>query len=280
MPFGFIADAIGGVGSFLSGLSPSTLLGGANVASSLIGANASQNAAQTQANAANQAAQIQQQMFNTQNAQQQPYRTAGYSSLNQLLGGLGGTQQQFTPTGGMGAPITGTGQFTQTFGPQQLASNLAPNYQFMLNQGLGATRQTGNAGGGGSNINQAATRFAEDYASNAYQNAFANYQNQQSNIFNRLASIAGIGQTAQGQTQNLATSTAGNIGQAAIGAGQAQAAGQVGVANALGGGLQNLAGYNYLGNLLSPTASSGGGGGGYFGGVSTPSNALSYITGE
>ena len=278
MPFGFIASAIGDVGSFLGGLSPTSLLGAANLGSSLIGANASQNAAQTQANAANQAAQIQQQMFNTQNAQQQPYRTAGYSSLNQLLGGLGGTQQQFTPTGGMGTPITGTGQFTQTFDPQQLASNLAPNYQFMLNQGLGATRQAANASGGGSNINQAATRFAEDYASNAYQNAFNNYQTQQSNIFNRLASIAGIGQTAQGQTQNLASNVAGNIGQAAIGGAQAQAAGQVGVANALGGGLQNLAGYNYLGSLTNPQTS-GGGGQGYFGGISSPSNAFT-LSGE
>ena len=247
MPFGFLAAAA--------------------IGSSLIGANASQGAAQTQANSANQAAQIQQQMFNTQNAQQQPYRTAGYSSLNQLLGGLSGTQQQFTPTGDMGTPITGTGQFTQTFGPQQLASNLAPNYQFMLNQGLGATRQTGNANGGGSNINQASTQFAENYASNAYQNAFNNYQTQQSNIFNRLSSIAGIGQAAQGQTQALASNVAGNIGQAAIGAGQAQAAGQVGVANALGGGINNLAGYNFLGNLLNPSTGGGGGGQGYFGGI-------------
>jgi hypothetical protein len=67
---------------------------------------------------------------------------------------------------------------------------------------------------------------------------------------------------------------AGNLGQTAIGAGQAQAAGQVGVANALGGGLQNLAGYNYLGSLTNPQTS-GGGGQGYFGGISSPTLALS-----
>jgi len=140
---------------------------------------------------------------------------------------------------------------TQGFGPQQLQSNLAPNYQFMLNQGLGAQSQAMNVGGGGSNINTANTKFAEDYASNAYQQAFNNYQTQQSNIFNRLASVAGIGSNAVSGLSNLATGTASNITQLGVGGAQATAAGITGSANAISSGIQG-AGQAYSNAVTLP----------------------------
>ena len=57
--------------------------------SAILGAISSQSAAGTQAAGQIQAAQTQQNMFNTINAQQQPYIQGGYSSLNSLLYGLG-----------------------------------------------------------------------------------------------------------------------------------------------------------------------------------------------
>jgi hypothetical protein len=133
----------------------------------------------------------------------------------------------------------------------------------MKAQGLGATRQAMNVGGGGSNVERGGIKFAEDYASNAYQNALNNYMTQEQqkfnqhqtglgNVYNRLAGIAGIGQTAVGQTTNLAQSTAGNIGQLGIGGASALGAGQIGSANAYAGGLQGLGNAVSLAGLLRP----------------------------
>jgi hypothetical protein len=197
---------------------PFAYIAGATILGSVLQSNAAKSAASTQANAANNAAALQQQEFNTINQQQAPYRQAGYTALNQI--------GQMTP------------YLTQQFGPQQLQSNLAPNYQFMLGQGTGANTQAMNAGGGGSNVQRSNQIFGENYASNAYQNAFNNYQTQRQNIYNTLASIAGIGQTGQTATNAAGLTTAGNIGQAGISAASSLAAGQVGSTGALASGLQ------------------------------------------
>jgi hypothetical protein len=137
------------------------------------------------------------------------------------------------------------------FTAADLKTNLAPNYEFMKQQGLGATAQSVNVASPGSNVDIAKTKFAEDYASNAYQNALTNYmsqqaqgfsqgQTQQSNIFNRLAAIAGIGQTAQGSTQALGQQTSTNLAQLGIGGATALGAGQVGAANAYGNTVSQL----------------------------------------
>jgi hypothetical protein len=79
-------------------------------------------------------------------------------------------------------------------------------------------------------------------------------------LYNRQAALSGIGQTATnlvGQAgQNYATSAGGalgsygtNVGNLMTGAGAAQAAGQVGMANALTGGLGTYLNYTQ-GNAL------------------------------
>lgn len=143
-----------------------------------------------------------------------------------------------------GEPAPGqlrAGDLTRMFTPADLESNLAPNYQFMLSQGLGAVNQGANVGGGGSNITRGAIKFAQDYARNAYQDALNNYRLQQGDIYNRLSGIAQTGQTAQQNAASTAAQMGSNISQLGIGAAQAQAAGQVGAANAMAGGLGNIA---------------------------------------
>jgi hypothetical protein len=76
------------------------------------------------------------------------------------------------------------------------------------------------------------------------------------NVYNRLAGIAGIGQTATGQTANLGTSTAANIGQLGIGGASAIGAGQIGAANAMAGGYQGIGNAATLASLLRPTGAS------------------------
>jgi hypothetical protein len=193
-------------------------------------ASAAAAAGDQQARAAENAAALQREMFDIQNAQQAPYRQAGYGALTNI--------QQMLP------------QFTRTFTPADLQSNLAPNYEFIRQQGLGAVSQNMNVGSPGSNVDLARQKFATGLAQGAYQDALSNFRNQQTDIYNRLSNLAGIGQTAQGQAQALGQSTAANIGQLGIGGATAAGAGQIGAANAMAGGLSNIGNSATLASLL------------------------------
>lgn len=240
-----------------------SVISSAPVASAIIGsaalnylgsqdqASAAQSSAQLQANAADRAAAQQMQMFNIQNAQQQPYLQSGYGGLNAI--------------NSMMPLFTQQPQAYKPFSASDLNANLAPNYQFMRDQGIGATAESMNVGGGGSNVDLAKTKFAEDYAGTAYQNALNNYMTQQqqgfnqglestTGIFNRLASIAGIGQTANTTSANLATNTTNAIGQLGVGAAGAIGAGQVGAANATAGAYGNIGNTAFLASMLKPQA--------------------------
>jgi hypothetical protein len=223
MPLGFLAanplaTAIGG--SALLGF-----LGSQNQA------DAAQSAAQTQLQGTQAASQQQREMFDILNKQQAPYREAGYGALSKI--------NEMLP------------QFTKTFTPADLQANLAPNYEFMKNQGLGATAQQANVASPGSNVDLSKTMFAENYAKGAYQDALTNWRNQQTDIFNRLSGIAGIGQTAQGQAQNLGSATSTNLANLATGGANAVAGGQIGAANAQSGGLQSIGNAGLLYGLLN-----------------------------
>jgi len=232
----------------MSFINAAAIVGGTTLVGSYLASNASKSAANTIANATTAG---QQQMQGNLQALSPNYTSylqtgeTGLANLNAAMPGLTQAPQQYKP-----------------FTAQDLNANLAPNYQFMLNQGLGAQSQAMNVGGGGSNINTANTKFAEDYASNAYQNALNNYMTQQqqgfnqqqtsqSNIFNRLASVAQIGQNAVSGLSNLATGTATNVAQLGVGGAQATAAGITGSANAISSGIQG-AGQAYSNAVTLP----------------------------
>jgi hypothetical protein len=210
----------------------------------LLGANkqakAATQASQTQYQATQDASKQQREMFDILNAQQAPYREAGYGALNQIN--------------------TMLPEFTKQFTSEDLIRNLDPSYKFMLEQGLGATGQAMNVGGGGSNVDLARQKFAQEYAKTGAQQAFNNYTNQQSNIYNRLSNLAGIGQAAQSQSNTLGSNTANALSQLGIGGASALGAGQVGAANAYAGGLSNIGNNFMLSQLLTPqtTAATGG----------------------
>ena len=153
----------------------------------------------------------------------------------------GGGMQAYAPAARAPGQL-GTGDLARMFTAADLETHLAPNYEFMKQQGLGAVTQGANVGGGGSNVQRAAIKFAEDYAKNAYQDALNNYRLQQGDIFNRLTNLTGTGQTAQQNIGSTAGQLGSNISQLGIGAAQAQAAGQIGAANAMAGGLGNIGG--------------------------------------
>lgn len=231
----FVAAAVGGalgygVAGTLTGAAIGAGIGG------MIGGGQAQAKAATEGSqlqyAATQDAQRQQrEMFDILNAQQKPYREAGYESL--------ATIKSMLP------------QFTKTFTPADLTANLAPNYEFMKQQGLGATSQAMNVGSPGSNVDRARTIFAENYAKNAYQDAVNNWRNQQTDIYNRLSNLAGIGQTAQGQASTLGTNMANAASQLGIGGATALGAGQIGAANAQANTINQLGNAGLMYSLFS-----------------------------
>jgi len=259
------AAAAGGTGllSSLGGGGLGTALGvsaGTSALSSLLGANASNKAAQIQANAANNASQLTANMFNIQNQQQQPYRTAGYGALNTINSMMPGQYVQYDANGNPTGAGTGSGYLTNQFNASDLNAQLSPGYAFQLQQGQQANLNAANALGGrvGGNALQGLQNYTQGLATTGYQNAFNNYQSQRQNIYNTLAGIAGIGQTSQTQTGNLAQNAATTQGQLGVGGAAAQAAGQTGVASALSGGATGVANNLLLASLLGQNQSAAG----------------------
>ena len=209
------------------GTGTALLLGaGAGLIGSSMQAGAAKDAAGMQAESSRYAADIQKQMFDIQNQQQAPYRQAGYGALTRIGELLPGLTKPVSREEIMGLP----------------------GYQFAMEQGTGAARQMMNVGGGGSNVDRAAQKFAIDYTMGT---AMPQVIAQRQNIYNTLAGIAGIGQTAQGQVSNLAQNVAGNIGQAAIGGATALGAGQIGAANAYAGAMGNIGNTAMMYSLLN-----------------------------
>lgn len=209
------------------GTGTALLLGaGAGLIGAGMQSSAAKSAAAQQAGATQYAADVQRQMFETINQQQAPYRQAGYGALTRI--------GELLP--GLTAPVS-----------REEIMGL-PGYQFGIEQGTGAARAAMNVGGGGSNVDRAAQKFAIDYTLGT---AMPQVIAQRQNIYNTLAGIAGIGQTAQGQTSTMGQAAAGNIGQAAIGGATALGAGQIGAANAMAGGISNIGNTALMYSLLN-----------------------------
>lgn len=209
------------------GIETALLIGGAGLLGSALQSSAAKSAAQTQAQGVQQATDIQKQMFDILNAQQAPYRQAGQVGLT--------TIQEMLP------------YFTK----QPTAADVLamPGAQFGLTQGLGAVGQGMNALSPGSNVDIARQKFGADYLA---QQLYPQYMQQQTNIYNRLASLAGLGQASMGQTSQLGQATGSNLAQLATGGASALAGGQIGSANALAGGLQNIGNAAFMYGLMRP----------------------------
>lgn len=209
------------------------------VGGSYISGRMAQKGAQTQADAMRESAAYQKQMFDIQNEQQRPYREIGYSALKDI--------SAMKP------------YLTKQFGQEDFQAGIDPSYNFRLAQGNLATTNLANQAGGliGGNALQGLTNYGQNLASTEFGNAFNRFQTQRSNIYNNLASIAGLGQTSLGQTGQLASTTSQGVGGAIAGAGSAIGAGQVAMGNALGSGLQTFGNQQYISSLLKPTSNTG-----------------------
>lgn len=181
-----------------------------SVASAAIGGSAAKSAAKTQANAAEQSAAIQQQMYETTRGDLMPYQDVGQGASAMYQNLLG------TSPGGMDTALA--------------TLKNTPGYQFALQQGLQAT-QSGYASHGlalSGSAMKGAQNYAEGLASTNYQNILGNYYNAMQ-----------LGESAAAQTGALGTTSAANQGAAIQNAGAASAAGTVGAANATIGGINS-----------------------------------------
>ena len=196
--------------------------------SALLGASAAKSAAKTQAASADQATQLQREMFNKQLELQQPFQEAGVNALAKMQKGV-------------------------------VSDYMDPSYQFRLGEGMKALERQAAARGGliSGGALKAAQRYGQDYASQEFGNAY-----------NRLAAMAGIGQTATGAMGNAAGAFGANAGQNYMGAANARASGYVGGANAITGGLGQYMNYTQGQNLLAGLQ--GGGMGGNAGAATNP----------
>jgi len=252
-----------GLGGLLSGIGDSLTGGGlgtalglstlGSLASGVIGANAATTAADKQAAAANYAADLQKKMFDTLNQQQAPYRAGGYSALNTIGSMMPGEYTKYDANGNPIGTATGNDYFTHQFNAQDFQNNIDPGYAWRLQQGQMAQQRMANKGGGllGANALQGLQDYTQGQASQEYQNAFNRYTTNQSNIYNRLASLAGIGQAGQSQVNTAAQNAATNMGNLAVGSAGAQAAGGVGAANAYGNALGGIGNNLMLAQLLN-----------------------------
>lgn len=244
----FVAVATGGA----------ALIGGAT---GLIGAGmqagAAKDAANTQAGAARYAADLQNQQYQQQRTDQEPWRQAGATALTQMQ----------DPS------------FQKTYSGADLQSD--PGYQFRMQQGQNAIERSAAARGGlqsGGTL-QAIANYGQDYASNEYQNAYNRFNNDQTTRFNRLSSLAGVGQTANAQLGAAGQNYANQAGSAAMGAANAQGSAGIAGANAWGGAMSSLGSAasgginNYMQySMMNKYMNGGGSGGGYGGGGSDGTN--------
>lgn len=124
-----------------------------------------------------------------------------------------------------------------------------PGYQFRLQQGEQAINRAAAAAGryDSGRAMKDLNEFNSGLASQEYQNAYNRWNNDNTNIFNRLSGVAGTGQTATNQLAAYGTNMANNVASNTLQAGNARASGYMGQANAwgnaLGGATNALAGY-------------------------------------
>lgn len=189
----------------------------ANLGSSLMQANAASDAADAQSEATRSAVGEQRRQFDLQRSDTAIARALGDASLLQLASenGRQPTAQEVMAT---------------------------PGYQFGMDQGLQALDRRFAASGGrvsGASM-KAATRYGTDYAASGYNSAYQRTQDR----LNRLAAIAGIGQTATNASSAAGQNSTNAISSLLSSQGDATAASRLAQGNIWGNALNSaVSGY-------------------------------------
>jgi hypothetical protein len=213
------------------------MLPAAIIGSSLLGSDAARSAGNTQADAANRAADLQYKQYQEDVARQKPFYDVGVNALPELV-----AASKYTP-----------------FGMDQFQQD--PGYAFRLKEGQQALDRQAAARGGlisGAAL-KAAARYGQEMGSQEYTNAFNRYQAERQARLGPLQSLTGMGQTTAQQIGNAGSNMAANVGEAIGSGAAARASGYVGGANALTSGLGTYLNYRQGNNMVNALQRGGGG---------------------
>lgn len=197
-----------------------------SVVGGLVSAQGARSAAGAQRAAAGDANATQLAMFDQNREDMAPWREAGTVALRQLTEGT--------------AP---GGEFMRDFSLADFRRD--PGYEFRLGEGRRAIEGSAAARGGalsGGTL-KALERWGQDYGSAEFGRSYDRFNADRDRRFNRLSSIAGIGQTATRDVAGMGERTAGAVAGNQLAAGNATAAGYVGRASAINdtmGSLQSM----------------------------------------
>lgn len=176
---------------------------------------APERAANVQANAAAQAAQLQNNQFWANYDRMTPWYNAGTRALDVLNQGL-----------------EPGGQFYKTM-PTMEDLQMDPSYKWRMQEGVNALAASGAAAGnyGSGNMGVALQQFGQNLASTEYSNAYNRWVASRDTLYNRLAGISGTGQSTTTQMANLGAQNATNVGNLMMQGANATANGILGTAN-------------------------------------------------
>lgn len=196
---------------------------GAAVVGGVVSSNAASKGAKAQGDAAAQASATELEQYYQNREDMAPWREAGQQALGQLTDG--------TQSGG---------DFNRDFTLADFTKD--PGYDFRMQEGQRAVDSSAAARGGalsGAAI-KGSERYGQNFASGEYQNAYNRFNNDRTQRFNRLSSLAGTGQTATRDVAQQGSQVAANVAGNTIGAGNAQAAAGIAQGNAIQSGLNTL----------------------------------------
>lgn len=139
--------------------------------------------------------------------------------------------QPWREAGGRALPQLESSDFQRDFTMSDFQAD--PGYAFRMAEGQKAIERSAAARGGlnsGATM-KALTRFGQDTASQEYQNAYNRFNQDRDRRFGRLSQLAGIGQTATGQTMSAGQNYGNNVSANQIGYGNAVASANIAQAN-------------------------------------------------
>lgn len=180
-----------------------------SVFSGFMGARSADKAAKAQTGAADEANKTQRYIFDKSVELTEPQRLIGNNALQAMASGFGLAK---APNGFAGFEAD-------------------PGYQFRLGQGNQALERA--AAARGMRLGGATLKAAADYNQGMASQEYGNY-------WNRLAGIAGVGQTATQSQIGAGQSYGNNVSNNLMAAGNARASGYMGANDALQGTVNNL----------------------------------------
>lgn len=208
--------------------------------SGFLGAEAADDASDAVSQANAQAIAEQRRQYDTTRADMAPWVNSGQSAVNQLsyLAGITPQGKNFEEfSAGVNRGMGGYGSIMKPFSMEDF--NADPGYQFRLSEGQRALERSASAKGrlnSGGTL-KALTQYGQDAASQEFDKAYGRYTANQNNIWNKLAGLSGSGQQQANTTAAAGQNSANNISGLMNNTGQAEAAGIIGKAKAIAGGV-------------------------------------------